>query len=67
MRDFILTGREHNKMGAFLALLDDQIVGSAACEVQRLPYPDVTIPSFRKFGYIWSVYVVPFARGQGIA
>jgi GNAT superfamily N-acetyltransferase len=31
------------------------------------PYPDVTVPSFRKHGYICSVFVEPAARRNGVA
>lgn len=67
VRDFIATGRAKHRMMAFLAIIDDRVVGSAACQEQQLPYPDVTVPAFRKFGYIWHVFVEPAARNQGIA
>lgn len=67
VRQFVSAGRDSRELAAFFAVQDGQIVGSVACEVQRLPYPDVTVSSFRKFGYIWSVYVVPSARRKGIA
>lgn len=66
-RDFIRNGRAHNEMAAYFAELDGEVVGSIACQVETLPYPDVTTPEFRKFGYIWSVYVEPRARRQGFA
>jgi ribosomal protein S18 acetylase RimI-like enzyme len=66
-RDFIAAGRANAGMAAFLAESDGKIVGSIACQVQTLPYPDVTVPSFRRYGYIWSVYVDPAARRMGIA
>lgn len=54
-------------MKAFVALIDDNVVGSVACQLYPLLYPDVTIPSFRKFGYIWHVFVEASARRQSIA
>ena len=65
--DFIAAGRANAGLAVFLAESDGKIVGSIACQVQTLPYPDVTVPSFRKHGYIWSVYVDPAARRMGIA
>lgn len=64
---FILSGRRHFELGSFLAEVDGVAVGSLACQVERLPYPDVAVPSFRKHGYIWSVFVEPAARRNGVA
>ena len=47
--------------------LDGTVVGSVACQLQQLPYPDVVVPEFRKHGYIWSVFVEPAARRRGVA
>jgi ribosomal protein S18 acetylase RimI-like enzyme len=66
-RDFIATGRANAGMAGFLAESDGKVVGSIACQVETLPYPDVTVPSFRRYGYIWNVYVEPAARRMGIA
>ncbi|QKD02709.1 GNAT family N-acetyltransferase [Mesorhizobium loti] len=65
--DFILSGRRDDELASFFAEADGVAVGSLACQVEHLPYPDVTVPSFRKHGYIWSVYVDPAARRNGIA
>lgn len=66
-REFIRAGRARFQMAAFVAELEGKTVGSAACQLHNLPYPDVTVPTFRKYGYIWSVYVEPAARRQRIA
>jgi ribosomal protein S18 acetylase RimI-like enzyme len=65
--DFIRDGRERFQMAAFLAELDGKVVGSVACQLQQLPYPDVVVPAFRQHGYIWSVFVEPAARRRGVA
>ena len=67
VRDFIKDGRSGYQMAAFLAVIGGKVVGSAACQLHRLPYPDVTTAVFRKFGYIWHVFVDPAARRQGVA
>ena len=67
VRNFIELGRATREMAAFFAIVDDDVVGSAACQLQQLPYPDVTVPEFRKFGYIWHVFVEPRTRRQGVA
>ena len=67
VRDFIKAGRDHYQLAAFLALIDDNVVGSAACQLHQSPYPEVIMPSYRLLGYIWSVYVEPDFRQKGIA
>ena len=67
VRDFIRDGRERFQMAAFLADIDGTVVGSVACQLQQLPYPDVVVPAFRQHGYIWSVYVEPASRRRGVA
>ena len=67
VRKFIRDGRERFQMAAFLAEFDGNIVGSVACQLQQLPYPDVVVPAFRQHGYIWSVFVEPAARRRGVA
>ena len=67
VRDFIEAGRDGYQMAAFVAVIDDKIVGSVACQLHRLPYPDVTTAAFRKYGYIWHVFIDPAARRQGVA
>ena len=65
--EFILSGRKQYELATFFAEMDGVAVGSLACQVEHLPYPDVTVPSFRKHGYIWSVFVEPAVRRNGIA
>jgi ribosomal protein S18 acetylase RimI-like enzyme len=65
--DFIRHGREHRRLGAFLALIDGEVAGSVACELRRHVYPDVVAPSHRLAGYIWSLYVEPARRRRGVA
>ncbi|QKC82715.1 GNAT family N-acetyltransferase [Mesorhizobium sp. NZP2077] len=65
--NFILSGRRDYELASFFAEADGVAVGSLACQVEHLPYPDVTVPSFRKHGYIWSVFVEPGARRNGVA
>lgn len=64
---FIISGRRHYDLATFFAEADGVPVGSLACQLEHLPYPDVAVPSFRKHGYIWSVFVEPAARRNGIA
>ncbi|MBW4630570.1 MAG: GNAT family N-acetyltransferase [Iphinoe sp. HA4291-MV1] len=52
---------------AFVAEADGAVVGSASCQLYSGLYPNVLIPQYRKYGYIWGVYVEPAYRRQGIA
>jgi ribosomal protein S18 acetylase RimI-like enzyme len=65
--DFIISGRRRYRLATFFAETDGVAVGSLACQIEHLPYPDVTVPSFRQHGYIWSVFVEPHARRNGMA
>ena len=52
---------------AFIAEVNDQIVGSAGCQRFAGLYPNILKASYRQDGYIWGVYVEPDFRRQGIA
>jgi ribosomal protein S18 acetylase RimI-like enzyme len=64
---FISDARQCRGLGIFLARVDGRVAGSAACQLHLSPYPEVIMPSHRRLGYIWSVYVEPDFRRQGIA
>ncbi|NMG07731.1 GNAT family N-acetyltransferase [Brasilonema sp. UFV-L1] len=52
---------------AFVAEVDGAVVGCASCQLYAGLYPNVLMPHYRKYGYIWGVYVEPAYRRQGIA
>ena len=52
---------------AFVAQVNDQIVGSVGCQRFAGLYPNILKASYRQDGYIWGVYVEPDFRSQGIA
>ncbi|MBE9050223.1 GNAT family N-acetyltransferase [Nostocales cyanobacterium LEGE 11386] len=52
---------------AFVAEIDNVIVGSVSCQLFSGLYPNVFTAEYRKYGYIWGVYVEPAYRRQGIA
>ncbi|NMF67308.1 GNAT family N-acetyltransferase [Brasilonema octagenarum] len=52
---------------AFVAEVDGSVVGSVSCQLYSGLYPNVLMPHYRKYGYIWGVYVEPAYRRQGIA
>ncbi|MBE9035117.1 GNAT family N-acetyltransferase [aff. Roholtiella sp. LEGE 12411] len=63
------TERAHKDLfyKAFVAEVNNAVVGSASCQLFTGLYPDVLKAQYRKFGYIWGVYVEPSHRRQGIA
>lgn len=65
--EFIAQARQELFYQAFVAEVDDVIVGSASCQLFSGLYPNVMTAEYRKFGYIWGVYVEPVYRKQGIA
>lgn len=64
---FIEQARRDLFYKAFVAEVDGAVVGSASCQLYVGLYPNVFIPEYRKYGYIWGVYVEPSYRKQGIA
>jgi GNAT superfamily N-acetyltransferase len=64
---FIEQARRDLFYKAFVAEVDSAVVGSASCQLYSGLYPNVLIPEYRKYGYIWGVYVEPSYRKQGIA
>lgn len=65
--EFIKHARQELAYKAFVALVEDRVVGSASCQIFTGLYPHILQETYRKYGYIWGVYVEPPHRGQGIA
>lgn len=65
--NFITQARQELFYQAFVAEVNSVIVGSASCQLFSGLYPNVFTAEYRKFGYIWGVYVEPAYRKQGIA
>jgi ribosomal protein S18 acetylase RimI-like enzyme len=64
---FIERARRELSYKAFVAEVDGRVVGSASCQLFAGLYPHVLAEQYRKYGYIWGVYVEPAYRGQGLA
>lgn len=67
VRAFLETARAERDGSAVLAEVGGRVLGSAACARHLAPYPMVTEAPALSYGYIWSVWVEPDARGQGLA
>ena len=52
---------------AFVAEVNGTVIGSVSCQLFAGLYPHVLAQQYRKYGYIWGVYVEPPHRGQGLA
>ncbi len=64
---FLHEGRARHRLKAFLAMEGAETIGSVGCQLLASPYPEVVDPARRRFGYIWSVWVVPAHRRKGVA
>ncbi len=64
---FINHARQELLFKAFVAEVDNKVVGSASCQLFAGLYPLALTENYRKYGYIWGVYVEPPYRKQGIA
>ncbi|CAN7677005.1 GNAT family N-acetyltransferase [Rhizobium sp. LjRoot98] len=67
IRRFINEGRDSRELATFVAMDGTTVAGSVSCRVHLSPYPDVLRPDVHKHGYIWSVFVEPAYRRQGIS
>ena len=65
--DFIAKARQELSFQAWLVETEGKIIGSASCQLFSGLYPLVFKPEFRRYGYIWNVYVESDFRRQGIA
>lgn len=65
--DYIKEARRNLFYKAFVAEFDNLVVGSTGCQLFAGLYPNILKPQYRKYGYIWGVYVEPRHRRQGIA
>lgn len=65
--EFIGQARRDLFYQGFVAEVDGAVVGSVSCQLYAGLYPDVLKQQYRKYGYIWGVYVEPSYRRQGIA
>lgn len=64
---FIDHARRDLDYKAWVAEVEGQVVGSVGCQLFAGLYPNALKPQYRKYGYIWGVYVEPPYRGRGIA
>ena len=62
---FIQQARQEAKFQAFVAQVEDEIIGSVSCQLFAGLYPSIRCD--RNYGYIWNVYVETPYRRQGIA
>lgn len=65
--EFIDRARQELSYQAFVAELDGRVVGSVGCQLFAGLYPLILTAEYRKYGYIWGVYVEPKYRRKGIA
>ncbi|WP_293058707.1 GNAT family N-acetyltransferase [Okeania sp. SIO2B3] len=66
-KEYIDNAREKLFYQGFIAEVDNKIVGSVSCQIFSGLYPNILKAEYRKYGYIWGVYVEANYRRQGIA
>lgn len=64
---FISRARQELCYKAFVAEIEGKVVGSTSCQVFAGLYPQALTADYRKYGYIWGVYVELPYRRKGIA
>ena len=64
---FMRQARKELDYQAFVAQLDDRLIGSVGCQRFAGLYPNIMTAIERCDGYIWGVYVEPAFRRQEIA
>ena len=64
---FIQNARRDLEFQAFIAQIENNIVGSVSCQLFAGLYPSPFKSEYRHYGYIWNVYVESDYRRQGIA
>ena len=64
---FIKQARQNLFYKGFVAEVDNLIVGSASCQLFTGLYSLILEEKYRKYGYIWGVYVETSHRRKGIA
>jgi ribosomal protein S18 acetylase RimI-like enzyme len=64
---FVEAARFASDFAAFVAEIDGEVVGSAACQILSGLYPEIRLGSSHRAGYIWGVYVHPDHRRLGLA
>lgn len=64
---FLADSRERFQGGCLLAEASGDVRGSVGYQIQVPQFPEVLRADVRKVGYIWTVYVDPQSRRQGVA
>jgi len=65
--EFIAHARARGAFAAFLAEMDSEVLGTAACQIYTGLYPEIQRPAAHLAGYVWGVYVEPAHRRRGVA
>jgi GNAT superfamily N-acetyltransferase len=64
---FIEQARQTLAYQAFVAEVKGRVVGTVSCQLFSGLYPLALADHYRKYGYIWGVYVESAYRGRGFA
>ncbi len=64
--EYIDYARQKLYYRAYVAEVDSKIVGSGSCQLFAGLYPLILEEKYRKYGYIWGIYVEKAFRDRGI-
>jgi len=64
---FINQARQELYYKTFVVEVGNLVVGSTSCQLFNGLYPNILVEEYRKYGYIWNVYVESPYRNQGFA
>jgi GNAT superfamily N-acetyltransferase len=65
--EFVEKARRELSYKAFVAEIEGTLVGSVSCQLHSGLHPNIIKQQYRKYGYVWGVYVEPSYRKRGIA
>lgn len=63
---FLDRARRELHYQAFVAEVENRVVGSVSCQLFTGLYPHILTTEYRNYGYIWGVYVEAAYRNRGI-
>lgn len=63
---FIKNAAQNLNFKAYVAQVEEKIIGSVSCQLFDGLYPHILAEQYRKYGYIWGVYVEEVYRRQGV-
>ncbi|MDP9812198.1 ribosomal protein S18 acetylase RimI-like enzyme [Rhizobium tibeticum] len=64
---FLEEGRRDRALASFIAFDGGIAAGSASCQLHQMPYPAALKSEHLLQGYVWSLFIDPAYRRQGVS